>query len=689
MEVSKTKPAPGFFPGDGEMVNLINSHNWEKSSLGPFSTWPPCLITTLNMMLHTKVPMFLWWGKELLQFYNDAYRPSFGIQGRHPCALGQLARDCWGELWHIIKPLIDQVMNTGEPVFQENKLVPILRNNVLEDVYWTFSYSAILNLESEVKGVLVICNETTQDVLFRRELTEKKDELQVALRSSEFNEKNIRNLMIQAPVAMALLQGSDFVVEIANELMFELWGKTSREVLNKPVFVGLPEAREQGLEELLESVWNTGVRFSASERRVVLSKNGKMETVYLNFLYEPLRSADGDITGIIAVATDVTTMVMARHKIEESEREFRQLADSLPHIVWTAKPDGVVDYYNKQWYDFTGFKESTGDQDWPLILHPDDVRLCLDKYYHSVQTGEPYAIEYRFMDFRTGGYRWFLGKAQTIKDSDGKIVKWFGSCTDIDTQKSFSEKLEQKVDERTLELKKMNIELQSFAYVASHDLQEPLRKIQTYSQRILDKEENNLSDAGKENFRRLQSAACRMQSLINDLLDYSRTSNTSAAPVNTNLDDICADVLNEFKDVINKNKAIIETSTLGIVPVIPYQFRQVLQNLIGNSLKFFRPDIPLIIKISSEKKMGKDLLPSLSPDRKYAHLTFTDNGIGFENQYRFRIFEMFHRLNGRSEFEGTGIGLAIVNKIVENHKGIISAEGEPGNGSVFNIYLPL
>lgn len=688
MHTVKIKDTQAYFPGTGEMVSLINSYKWDDTSLGPIPAWPASLVTTLNVMLHTKVPMFLCWGNDLLQFYNDACRPVFGSQDKHPSALGMSAHACWAERWSVIKPSIDQVINTGEPVFEENKLVQMHGERQLKEVFWTFSYSAVLNENGEINGVLVICNETRQNVISPKEITEKKGELQVALKSAEFNEKSIRNLMIQAPVAMAVLQGADFVVELANDLMFELWGKSKEEVLNKPVFVGVPEAREQGIEELLENVFTTGERFSALEKPVVLSRKGKMETVFINFLYEPLRNTDGIITGIIAVATEVTSMVKARHKIEESEKEFRQLADSLPHIVWTARPDGFIDYYNKQWYDFTGFDENYGDQSWIPILHPDDVQLCLDKYYHSVKTGESYAIEYRFKDRRNGGYRWFLGKAQTIKDTDGNIVKWFGSCTDIDVQKSFSERLEQKVNERTLELKKMNVELESFAYIASHDLQEPLRKIQTYSDRILDKEHINLSDSGKEYFRRLQVAANRMQTLINDLLDYSRTNNTSVNPEITNLDEILADVLNEFKDVIVAKKAVIENGTLGTATVIPYQFRQVFQNLIGNSLKFSRSGVPPVIKISKEVRKGKDLLPSLIPEKTYMHIAFTDNGIGFDTQYRHRIFEMFQRLNGRSEYEGTGIGLAIVNKIVENHKGFVFADSELGKGATFDIYIP-
>ncbi|MEO6584072.1 MAG: ATP-binding protein, partial [Ferruginibacter sp.] len=332
--------------------------------------------------------------------------------------------------------------------------------------------------------------------------------------------------------------------------------------------------------------------------------------------------------------------------------------------------------------------EQFGDESWVKIIHPDDVEATLEKYQHCVKTGENFSIEYRFKDRKTGSYRWFLGKAQTIKDAENNVIKWFGSSTDIEAQKSFSEKLEENVNERTLELKKVNVELENFAYVASHDLQEPLRKIQTYSARILDKEDTNLSDNGKEYFRRLQRSAKRMQNLINDLLEYSRTNNTASRFEKVDLNLLLKDVINDFKETILAQGALIENGGLCEAELIPYQFRQVLQNLVSNSLKFAKAGVTPQITLSSQIKMGSQLLPSLVRDEIYCHMKFVDNGIGFEPQYKDRIFEMFQRLNGRTEFEGTGIGLAIVNKIIENHKGLITATSELGEGATFDVYIP-
>jgi len=263
--------------------------------------------------------------------------------------------------------------------------------------------------------------------------------------------------------------------------------------------------------------------------------------------------------------------------------------------------------------------------------------------------------------------------------------------------------LEEKVQQRTLELSganelllernkelgKMNKELESFTYVSSHDLQEPLRKIQTFTTRILEKEYPVLSDKGKDSFKRIQSAADRMQQLIEDLLAFSKISMDERKFESMNLNIIVQEVKNELKETIEEKHAIIETTQLGEANIISFQFRQLIYNLLCNSLKFSKPGASPHIVIESRKiTANNENTLNIMPGKEYCHITFTDNGIGFEPHFSEQIFEVFQKLHGQEEYTGTGIGLAIVKKIVENHNGVITTTSELGKGATFDIYIP-
>lgn len=287
-----------------------------------------------------------------------------------------------------------------------------------------------------------------------------------------------------------------------------------------------------------------------------------------------------------------------------------------------------------------------------------------------------------------------------IKDITEQVIAKDKSLAD---QQLRAQELEEKVQQRTLELSeanellqdrnkelgKMNKELESFTYVSSHDLQEPLRKIQTFATRILEKEYAVLSDKGKDYFNRMQSAAARMQQLIEDLLTFSKINLDERKFETTDLNKIVQEVKSELKEAIEEKHAIIETTSLCEANIIPFQFRQLVHNLISNALKFSKPETPSHIIMSSRNEIGsKENEMNLLPGKQYCHITFTDNGIGFEPHFNQQIFEVFQKLHSQEEYSGTGIGLAIVKKIVENHNGVITATSELGKGATFDIYIP-
>ena len=393
---------------------------------------------------------------------------------------------------------------------------------------------------------------------------------------------------------------------------------------------------------------------------------------------------------------DITSQKNYEKTIIESERRFRLLADSMPQHIWTSDPQGNLNYFNKSVFDYSGLTlEQIIKGGWLQIVHPDDRDRNIKEWMNSITTGKDFLLEHRFRR-HDGEYHWQLSRAIPQKDENGKIQMWVGTSTNIQEQKTFANELEKQVHKRTKELAVTNIELErknkdleSFAYISSHDLQEPLRKIQTFATRIIEKEYKALSENGKDNLKRMQDAASRMQTLIQDLLTYSKTNTSERNYVNTDLNIIINEVKEELREELYAKHATIEATKLCDVNIIPFQFRQLMHNLIGNALKFSVPNTPPHIIIKCEIANGINFNnEKLKPQNKYCHITVSDNGIGFEQQYSDKIFEVFQRLHEKNKYIGTGIGLSIVKKIVENHEGIITANSELNKGATFNIYIP-
>ncbi len=544
-----------FIAGDGEMSKLTRAKDWSQTPVGAPETWPQSLRTTLSIILNSKFPMFLWWGPELICFYNDAYRPSLGQNGKHPFILGMRAEEAWPEIWTIIKPLIDQVLEGGEATWSEDQLIPIFRNGKIEDVYWTFSYSPVKDESSAVAGVLVTCSETTDKVLTLKELEASRNELAFAIEAIEI-------------------------------------GTFDYNPITK--------------------------RFSANER--------------LKEWFGLPPHADVELTHAINAIAE-----------EDRDRVMQAIQQAL---LFSSGGKYDVQY---------------------TIIHPVSKQKTV---------------------VRAKGITWF--------NEEQVAYRFNGTLQDITEQKQFENELEKQVKGRTRELAennialaRMNKELQSFAYISSHDLQEPLRKIQTFASQILEKEFHNLSHKAQEKFERMQIAAQRMQTLIDDLLAYSRTNTAERIFVHADLNKIVEEVAEDLKEDLRRKHASIESTRMCEARIIPFQFRQLLYNLFSNAIKFSKEDQPLHIKVTSEIETGAKLnSEKLKKDETYCHFRISDNGIGFEPQYSEKIFEVFQRLHGKNKYGGTGIGLAIVKKIVENHNGIITATGQLNEGATFDIYIP-
>ena len=410
----------------------------------------------------------------------------------------------------------------------------------------------------------------------------------------------------------------------------------------------------------------------------------------------PVKGVRSERPGLGIIGIDVTEKAAAEERLRESEARFRNMAEAMPQIVWMTRPDGYHEYYNLRWYEYTGLTpEASIGWGWSGPLHPDDVERSKARWQLSVDNAIPYEIEYRFRG-ADGGYRWFLGRANPVRGEGGQVVRWLGTCTDIEDRKREADKLEQLVDDRTVALRRSNEELEKFAYIASHDLQEPLRKIQAFGDRLSTRFKAGLGEQGQDYIGRMLDSAGRMRRLIDDLLSFSRVASKLAPPAPVDLNAVVRDVLDDLEVRLTQTGGRVEVGPLPTLPADPGQMRQLFQNLIGNALKFQRPGVPPVVTVAAARRgppapsaNGSGPKPAGGPSGVGSYrITVSDNGIGFEEQYAERIFELFQRLHGRSQYEGTGLGLAICKKIVERHGGAISARSCPGEGSTFIIDLP-
>nr|WP_198999889.1 CHASE3 domain-containing protein [Flavobacterium sp. ASV13] len=344
-----------------------------------------------------------------------------------------------------------------------------------------------------------------------------------------------------------------------------------------------------------------------------------------------------------------------------------------------------IDYSDNQ-YRLLGFEPNAFVPEKETFLefvHPDD-RPTVAKSMEGIVEKKQLPFVYYKITRPDYEIRYFKSTGKLLTDQQGSKIL-LGINFDITDEHLLNIELQ----ERNRELEKSNKELASFNHVASHDLQEPLRKIQTFISRVSEADKAVMSQSARDYLSKIEISAKRMRVLIDDLLLFSRTNTTKKEFIKLSLNDLLENAESELAEVIEEKKAMITVSKLPKLAVIPYQIEQLFINLIGNSLKYSQEDVAPEIKIESEKVNSGDYPDLLELNiKKFHKITFTDNGMGFDPQFKETIFVLFQRLHSKTDYPGTGIGLAICKKIVENHKGHIIADSTPGKGSVFTVFLP-
>ena len=670
-----------FIPRKGEMARLIIAYDWTQTSLGDPEGWPQSLKTTLSILINSKFPTVLFWGEDLICFYNDAFRPSLGIEGKHPWSLGKKGEVMWAEIWPIIKPWLDQVLSGGESIWMENQLVPFYRNGRIEDIYWTFCYNAVYDEMNQPAGVLVTCTETTEIVLSQNKLRD--------------SEKKLRDMVMQAPVGICILKSPNNQVETVNDFFLELVGRKREEMEDQFYWEVLKEAADV-YEPILQNVFDTGISYIGTEHKVLLVRNGKEENLFINFVFEAIKDEKGNIDRVMIVGIDVTQQVLSRIEIEKAQLKERLAIDASQLGVFEV--DLVTNEVNpsRRLNEIFGMDYSPNRKSYVDIIHPDDLQKRSEAYATAYQTGK---LRYEGRIMRPdGAVRWMRTFGTILFDENNAPQKLVGVTQDITEQKQFEEELNRKVNERTLALQIKNAELESsnqrleeFAYAASHDLKEPMRKISFFTDRLKNQLQQRLLEGEIQTFSRIEASIRRMVSLVDDLLQYSHLNQMPLEKDRIDLNKKVLSVLEDLELDIKEKKAVIEIGNLPTISGYRRQVEQLFQNLISNSLKYAKPDIAPEITIQS-KQVHSNQYPSVFSEGlegQYILVEVSDNGIGFDPTDSEDIFKLFYRLHQQGVLSGTGIGLAIVKKVMQNHNGKIVAESNLGNGATFRLFFPV
>ena len=408
-----------------------------------------------------------------------------------------------------------------------------------------------------------------------------------------------------------------------------------------------------------------------------------VESLYLRFENEGLIAHLSAARASAEARTEEFQLEIAeRRRVEaallESSRFTEQVVFSAGEGIIVLDRDLKCLVWNQRMTELTGYQaeQVTGRRIDEVFPHMAEPGVC--ELYQRAINGEKVTLPDQYLTLPNGVTLWRAGNYAPLRNAHGELIGAIGLLQDITARKQ----TESESRDFAARLERSNQELQMFASVASHDLQEPLRKVQTFGDRLKAKYADRLDETGRDYIARMQNATARMQVLIEDLLAYSRVTTKAQPFTPIDLTLIAQEVTGDLETRIERTGGCVEIGELPVIEADPTQMRQLLQNLIGNALKFHRPDTPPVVTVRAAPVSSAD-----QPEAVW-RLEIADNGIGFDEQYLDKIFAIFQRLHGREEYEGTGVGLAVCQKIVERHRGAITASSQPGQGATFIITLP-
>ncbi len=550
--------------------------------------------------------------------------------------------------------LLGQVLITGNPLEAEEVSAILRRGGKLETVYFNHFYQPLYEPGGTISGVVVFAHEITGQVESRHKVEE--------------SEGQVRAVIESAPYPIGVYLGREMRIQFVNQAILDAWGK-GNDVIGKLFSEVLPELDNQSIFSQLDEVYTSGIPFHARDQRVDLFIDGQLRPYYYNYSFTPLLDARGKVYGVVNMGTDVTDLVVANKKAAESEERFRIMADATPGIVWALNPDTSLRYMNKYALDFLGVSlQEVIARNWSPFIHPEDLQITGQTISEAIRNRTPYRQEVRMLR-HDGQYCWFLSIGAPSYYSDGELYGYVGSAIDIS-----------ELIAANNQLLRTNRDLDNFIYTASHDLKAPISNIEGLLTALLRtlpaecrtpvqvKRITSLMQESVERFKRTIAS-------LTEVVKLQKENSQEATEVN--LAEIVEEVLLDLAPVIQSSSARVEVDIAGC-PTVHFSarnLRSVVYNLLSNGLKYRSPErVPHV-------------LLQCKNTAEFHVLTVEDNGLGMEPGRMNQLFTMFKRFH--DHVEGSGIGLYMVKKMVENAGGSIEAESQRGIGSTFRVFIPI
>ena len=672
-----------LFQGDGEMAVRCRAVDWSATSLGPVEGWAPALRFAVRTAMECPFAISLWCGEDKVLIYNDAYRAALG--SKHPRALARPGSEVWAELWTGVAPMFASIAASQRVYAQDGHFVMARADGSADDAWFTYALSPVRGEDGQIIAYLNVASETTRRVRAQHALRE-------ARLDAERAERRLRDVFAQAPAFLAVLHGPEHVFEFVNASYMQLIDH--HPVLGRSVLEALPEVTGQGFVKLLDRVYRTGQPFVGREIALMLQRvpGEPPEERFIDFVYQPIVDEDGKSSGIVVHGADVSDAVMARReierllqlseqarsRIEESEARYRFLANAIPVQVWTATPEGQLDYVSERTAEYFGVTDGDvlGDA-WIALLHPDDVAPTGERWARSLATGEAYEMEFRLRKAGGPDYRWHLSRATAQHDEDGRILRWFGTNTDVEDHRRAEAELERLTREATEASRAKS----DFLTAMSHELRTPLNAIGGYAQLIELGVRGPVTEEQRVDLSRIQRSKNYLDGLISDVLNFAKV---GAGRIEYRAERI---VLQQTLDAVREMIAPqVEEKKLRLVSTdIPADFcaiadedrtRQILLNLFANALKFTAP--------------GGTISFAVSATETGVAIVVSDTGIGIPAAKIELIFEPFVQAERalRPSDQGVGLGLAISRRLARAMGGDLRVVSEVGKGSTFTLTLP-